>query len=165
MACMKGKIFWRVKTAVCRNWFDIYKKTTARIFKNLRKFCKRSLQPCKPLKKGFRFPAKFQTGSSTRSRRRRNFSRTDWALGILERYPHFVLQDAGGKSHLVINLPRSVKVRHLNKKVRITGHTNSQGALLAESLEVYENNRYVEAWTLAQQMEENKKNLWSGSIK
>jgi hypothetical protein len=73
----------------------------------------------------------------------------------------FLLRDAKGKDYVVVNLPRSTKVRHLNEKIKISGKINDRGSIFADRLDIYKNDGFVTVWNLKDQLAEREHELRS----
>ena len=77
--------------------------------------------------------------------------------------PDFVLHQGGAKYYLLLDLPRAVKVRHINEKIRVTGEVKGIfNAIKVDTLEAERKGKYEKVWSRLSQWEEWKKRFYRG---
>ena len=75
----------------------------------------------------------------------------------------FVLNTADGKTYFVLNVDRSLKVRHRNDKIRIIGKVKND-LIIAERVQVNKGGKYMTVWNMDAEVKEmnNWYNKFSG---
>jgi hypothetical protein len=74
---------------------------------------------------------------------------------------NFVLNTADGKTYFVLNVDRSLKVRHINDKIRIIGKVKKD-LIVAERVEVNKGGKYMKVWTMDEEVKEI--NIWNNKF-